>query len=198
MKSLVSRGAPNNAPWRYVGGAEGVAMGAGVVRLRPATDRARRGRRGIVEFFFRLVAEFLRIVTAMKMIYKLALVLLVLLAVAGCMALYNMFFDVILEPKDVQTFKVQELRGTHPTRLQLSGLAFNSSMGVRKITTKRDGTAVVVLVHLSLAHRGASGNFAYELTIPDSVNEVRFGHSVTPVWKRGTPSSEVPSPPSTH
>lgn len=113
------------------------------------------------------------------------------------MALYNMFFDVILEPKDVQNFKVEKLPGT-PTRLMLSGLAFNSSMGVRKITTKRDGTAVVVLVRLSLAHRGASGNFAYELTVPDSVNEVRFGHSVTTVWKRGTPSSEVPSPPGTH
>ena len=114
------------------------------------------------------------------------------------MALYNMFFNVILESKDVQNFKVQELQGMHPTRLQLSGMAFNSSMGVRKITTKTEGTAVIVLVHLSLAHRGASGNFAYELTVPDSVNEVRFGHSATPVWKRGTPSSEVLSPPSTH
>jgi len=152
----------------------------------------------IVEFFFRLVAELLRIVTKMKMIYKLALFLLVLLAVGGCMALYNMFFDVILESKDVQNFKVQEVQGTHPTWLQLSGLAFNSSMGVRKISTKRDGTAVVVLVHLSLAHRAASGNFAYELTVPDSVNEVRFGHSVTPVWKRATRSSEVPSSPSAH
>lgn len=57
------------------------------------------------------------------------------------MALYNMFFDVILESQDVQNFKVQELQGTHPTRLQISGLAFNSSMGVRKITTKREGTA---------------------------------------------------------
>ncbi len=131
----------------------------------------------------------------MKTIYKLALFLLVLLAVGGCIALYNMFFDVTLESKDVQNFKVEELSGAQPTRLKLSGLAFNSSMGVRQITTKRDGAAIVVFVHLSLAQRRASGNFAYELTVPNSVNEVRFGHSATPIWRRGAPSVEVPSSP---
>ena len=131
----------------------------------------------------------------MKTIYKLAILLLVLLTFGGCMALYKMFFDVILESKDVQNLKIEELQGTHPTRLRLSGLAFNSSMGVRKITTKRDGPAEVVLVHLSVALRGASGNFAYDLTIPDSVNEVRFGSSTTPIWKRGAPSVSLPNPP---
>lgn len=132
----------------------------------------------------------------MKTIYKLALFfLVVLLAVGGCRALYNMFFDVILESRDVQNFKVEERPGTHPTRLKLSGLAFNSSMGVRKITTKRDGSAVVVLVHLSLAHRGASGNFAYDLTVPDSVNEVRFGSRTTPIWTRRASSAPTPNGP---
>lgn len=97
--------------------------------------------------------------------------------------MYNMFFNVILEAKDVQNFRVEEVQGAHPTRLRLSGLAFNSSMGVRAITTKRDGAALVVLIHLSLAHRGNSGNFAYELTVPNSVDEVRFGRNATPIWK---------------
>ena len=129
----------------------------------------------------------------MKIVYKLSVLLVVLAAIGGCMALYNMLFDVILESKDVQNFKVEELRVANSTALELSGLAFNSSMGVRKITTQKNGDAIVILVHLSLARRGASGNFAYELTVPDSVNEVRFGRGKTPIWKRGGTSAELPT-----
>lgn len=118
----------------------------------------------------------------MRTPYKLALFLLVLLAVWGGVELYRMFFDVILESRNVKDFKVEELPGTHPTRLRLSGLSLSSAMGVRKITTRRTDSAVVVLVHLSLMKK--NGNFVYELTIPDDVNEVRFGSSTTLVWKR--------------
>ena len=128
----------------------------------------------------------------MKTIYKLVFFLLLALAIGGSVASYNMFFNVILESKDTVNLKVQELQGAHPIRLQLSGLAFNSSMGVREITTKREGNAMTVLVYLSLAHRGASGNFKYELAVPDSVEEVRSGHSATPVWKRTPPSEGTP------
>ena len=149
----------------------------------------------VFEFFIRLVAELLRVVAAMKTIIKIAVLLMVLLAMGGGWALYNMFFNVILESKDVLNLKVEETPYSHPTQLKLSGLAFNSSMGIRKITTKRDGPAIVVLVHLSLASRGASGNFAYELTVPDSVKEVRFGRSNISIWKRGMSSTSAPDPP---
>jgi hypothetical protein len=142
----------------------------------------------IVEFFFRMVAKFVRIVTAMKVTYKLALLALLVLVIAGGYRVYNIFFNVILEARDVQDFRVREIQGKYPTQLMLSGLAFNSSMGVRNITTEREGPVLTVLVHLSLIHRANSGNFTYQMTVPDSVNEACFGRSPIAIWKRGPPS----------
>jgi hypothetical protein len=141
----------------------------------------------IVKFFFRLAAKFVRIVTAMKVTYKLAFLALLVLVTAGGYKVYNMFFNVILEARDVQNFRVQEVRGKYPTQLRLSGLAFNSSMGIRNITAEREGLVLTVLVHLSLTHRANSGNFTYQMTVPDSVNEVCFGRSPIAIWKRGAP-----------
>jgi hypothetical protein len=123
----------------------------------------------------------------MKDVYKIALLALLVLLIAGGFRMYNMLFNVILEARDVQIFKVQEVQGKYPTQLRLSGFAFNSSMGIRNITTRRDGPVLTLLVHLSLAHRANSGNLNYELTVPDSVNEVHFGRSSTTIWKRAVP-----------
>lgn len=123
----------------------------------------------------------------MKVAYKLALLALLVLVIAGGYRVYNMLFNVILEARDVQNFRVQEVQEKYPTELRLSGLAFNSSMGIRNITTEKYGPVLTVLVHLSLAHRANSGNFDYQLTVPDSVNEVRFGRSSVAIWKREAP-----------
>lgn len=106
--------------------------------------------------------------------------------------MYNVIHNVLLESKDVQFFKVEELPGARPTKLRISGLAFRSAMSVSKITTKTDGAAIVVLVYLSLAKPATSGSFAYELTVPDTVNEVRFGSSPAPIWTRGETPLHLP------
>ena len=116
----------------------------------------------------------------MKSIYKCFLCILALLTVGGCAAVQN----AVLESKDVQFLKVHELQAARPTRLKISGLAFHSAMSVNKITTKTEGSAMVVLVHLAIAKQGTSGSFEYELAVPDSVNEVRFGNSSVRIWKR--------------
>jgi hypothetical protein len=131
----------------------------------------------------------------MRTRYKATLSVLVLLAAGGSVALYKLYdmcFNVLLESKYVQYFKVEEVQGTRPTRLIISGLAFNSAMTVKRITTKTIGSVIVVSVYLALTKKGTSGSFAYELTVPDSVNEVRFGSSVAPIWKRGS-SPDHPS-----
>jgi hypothetical protein len=137
----------------------------------------------------------LPILVTMKMRFKHGFCLLALLVVVSSAELYNTLDHMVLESKDVQFFKVEELPGTRPTRLRISGLAFKSAMAVRKITTEEDGTAVVVLVHLSLAKRGTSGSFMYDLPVPDSVNEVRFGSSKVSIWRRGTGVHVRGSPP---
>jgi hypothetical protein len=83
---------------------------------------------------------------------------------------------------------VEAIPPTQSKILRISGLAFKSSMAVKEITEDKKDSVVVVLVHLALAKPGRSGSFVYELTLPDSVKQVRFGTSTTPIWER-TPGS---------
>jgi hypothetical protein len=144
----------------------------------------------IIELFFRFVVQFLGVITAMKITYKLFAYIFALLITGGCAAVN----DIILESKDVQFLKVEELQTT-PTRLKISGLAFTSAMSVSKITTKANDSAIVIQVHVALAKPGTSGSFAYELPVPESVKEVRFGTGPAPIWKRGAPPSSTPLAP---
>ena len=128
----------------------------------------------------------------MKSIYKVMLGLLVLLMAGGIVALYKTFYDVILEAKDVQELRVNEISGSRPLKLKVSGHPFYSGMVVRSITTKQNGPVIIVSIHLAaigLAKPKTSGIFEYELTVPDSVNEVGFGRTHSPIWRRaGGPS----------
>jgi hypothetical protein len=90
----------------------------------------------------------------------------------------------ILAYKDVQFFKVVELPGRRPTALKISGLAFHSALAVEKITTDIEGSSLTVDVYLCLARPGLSGSFDYEVSVPDSIHEVRFGAEKVVVWKR--------------
>jgi hypothetical protein len=102
-----------------------------------------------------------------------------LISLAGCSRV-----GPILEAKDVQFFKVEENNSNGIQYLKLSGLAFNSSMSVEKITTLEKNGAVTVLVHLFPARAGKSGSFAYVMPIPPSANEVLFGMEGAQLWKR--------------
>lgn len=117
---------------------------------------------------------------------RISLAIVAVLAVVGCGLLYSRYFNVILESKDVQFFKVEEIPGSAPTRLRLSGLVFESAMSVRKITEEMKGTNVTVVVRVGLAKSGTSGSFSYELKLPDSIRTVSFGTDSTPIWTRKT------------
>jgi hypothetical protein len=143
----------------------------------------------VLEFFFQLVAEFLGVVITMKTIYRFLFCILAFLMTGSCAVVH----DSVLESKDVQFFKVEELPRARPTRLIISGLVFKSALSVNKITTKTEGSVTVVMVHLALAKPGTSGSFQYELPVPDSVDEVRFGSTATSIWKRGSSSVHLPN-----
>lgn len=96
--------------------------------------------------------------------------------------------DMILEYKDVQSFKATPMPDRTPLVLKISGLAFHSAMSVEKITTRTEGSSLIVYVHLTLARPGLSGKFEYELPVPSSINEVRFGNEKAVIWKRKTTS----------
>jgi hypothetical protein len=92
-------------------------------------------------------------------------------------------FGMILELKDVQFFKAQEISSS-PLTIRLSGLAFHSALVVRNITTLHDGDSLQVLVHLMPTMPGRSGSFSYDLAILESINTVSFGEKKTLIWDR--------------
>ena len=102
-------------------------------------------------------------------------------AVSGCAEVGGQ----IVEAKDIQFLKVEEIPGAKPPKLRLSGLVFKSAMSVQDITAKEEGKRLMVLVRIALARPGTSGSFNYELVVPDGVDEVVFGNERTVVWKRG-------------
>lgn len=127
--------------------------------------------------------------------HRFALMLLAILVSVGCIGAYRLYiavYDSILESNGVFRLTVEELPGTHPTKLKISGGLLTSSQFVRKITERRKGATIVVSVHLALAGIGLAqpkngGGIDYELLVPDSVNEVRFGRGSELIWKRGSP-----------
>jgi len=89
----------------------------------------------------------------------------------------------VLELKDVQFFKAQQTN-TAPATIKLSGLAFHSSLAVQEVTTSQYDESLQLLVHLTPATAGLTGNFDYTLTIPSSVNTVSFGKEKIAIWNR--------------
>ena len=91
--------------------------------------------------------------------------------------------DMILALRDVQSFDAHEF-GTSPMTIRLSGLAFHSSLAVRNVSVAQNGSSLQVLVHLTPATAGLSGNFTYDLVVPESINTVIFGNEMAVIWRR--------------
>lgn len=100
---------------------------------------------------------------------------------------YNELYNLPLEARLIANFKVEQTRRDSPVTLNMSGQPMYSGMVVRNVTTKTHGSVLFVTPHLALvglAKPIAQGTFEYQLVVPDSVDEVRFGKSGAPVWKR--------------
>jgi hypothetical protein len=136
----------------------------------------------------------------MSTLRKLVLILLAFLAVGSCIAAYELYdplYNVILESNRIAHFNVEEIRGTHPTKLRISGNPMSAVMIVRDVSEKKDGSTITVWVHLAMVHIAkplrSDAWLDYELIVPDSVNEVRFGRNATPIWKRGSSPIHFPN-----
>lgn len=115
----------------------------------------------------------------------------VLIAVtATCLISYRAYrelYNVILEADHIANFKVESFDGRGTLTLRMSGLPMHSGQVVRNITTKSTGDVITVKAHLALvglAKPISGGMFRYELVVPDSVDEVRFGNSAVSIWTR--------------
>ena len=88
----------------------------------------------------------------------------------------------ILELKDVQNFQAVEKRET--SELQISGIAFHSALGVKKMTTERQGQDLIVKLHLVLAREKYSPRFNYAVAVPADTARVLFGKDRKEIWER--------------
>jgi hypothetical protein len=128
-----------------------------------------------------------------KHVRAFVFVLSVVLALLSIPAyiLYKGLFDHIMESREVLRVTVEEVPETHPLRLRISVETGESAPIIRKVTKKQHGNTITVLYHLALAGLAKPAlqwHEEYELTVPDSVREVRFGHESTLIWERsGTP-----------
>lgn len=116
--------------------------------------------------------------TAMLRKFRFLCVITILLGVTGCHP------ETVLEHKDVQSFRVVELKDRPQQKIRISGLTFMSAMSVRRIETRARGNSIMVLVFIALAKQGQSGSFSYDLSLSPSVQEVRFGKNEIVIWRR--------------
>lgn len=116
----------------------------------------------------------------MKHLIKiLVLLMLIPFTTTSC----NALTDRVLERKDTGLFSVKQINGKTPYKLIISGSIFHSALVVNGIETKVQGSSLTIFVHLVLAKPGYSGMFSYEIEVPESVNEVRFGNSEAIIWE---------------
>jgi len=108
----------------------------------------------------------------------------IVLVVAIVPAYFYWFYNVTLERPNVIGLNVAEIRDSGFLTVRISGLSGQSALSVKDISTQRAGSSVVVLVHLFLARRETSGSFKYDVLVPDSVNEIRFGEDMAIIWQR--------------
>ena len=85
--------------------------------------------------------------------------------------------------KDIISFQVQIIESS-PVKIKLTGLAAHSSLAVSDVTLTQSDDTIHVLVNMTIARKGASGNLDYVLSIPDSVNTVTFGDNKSVIWTR--------------
>ena len=102
-------------------------------------------------------------------------------------AAWSLLCDHIMSMREVQHMNVVEVSGTHPLMLKVTFQTMDSALVTRTVTTRRHGQSMTILYHLALSGLvKPSQDWAepYLLTVPDSVNEVRFGRDSWVIWHR--------------
>lgn len=117
------------------------------------------------------------------------LVVLAFLAVASIAAygFHAAFNHHVMETSEVPHFDVEVVPGSNPVNLKITVQGLSQAQKIRSISMKRQGQAVDVLYHMSIAGIGQPGQDwqePYVIAVPDTVNEVRFGRTKAVIWLR--------------
>ena len=89
----------------------------------------------------------------------------------------------ILEHEHVLQFKL-DLDPNTKTPVKISGLCGASAYCIQDVTSKTNGTTLLVLVKIGFCKEGQTGNLLYPLKVSDDIKELRFGSKEYLIWKR--------------
>ena len=118
----------------------------------------------------------------------LVVFLLAILSVVGIASykVYSTLYNHVMEKSEAFHLRVEEVSGTRPLQLRITTDPLASAPIIRSISVKTHSAEMTISYHLALAGLAKptlSWGQAYILTIPDSVKEVRFGHSNELIWQ---------------
>jgi hypothetical protein len=102
---------------------------------------------------------------------------------------YAVFYNQILEKSETWHLNVEEVSNTSPLQLRITTGTIQSAPIIRSVTVEERDGEITILYHLAvagLAKPALNWGEAYVLTVPDSVNEVRFGRHSQVIWRRST------------
>ena len=127
--------------------------------------------------------------------FRLVLAFVVLslsaLSVAGYKA-YAAHYNRILEQSEAWHLRVEEVNGTSPLQLRITTDTLQSAPVIREVTIRRHDPEMTVQYHLALAGLAKptlNWGEAYTLTVPNSMNEIRFGQHADVIWRRSKPTN---------
>jgi hypothetical protein len=86
--------------------------------------------------------------------------------------------------RKIASLHVVELQHGKFAVVRITGLSGESACSVKKITSHVEDGTITVFVHLFLARKGTTGSFQYDVHVPESVNEIRFGKKRELIWSR--------------
>ena len=84
----------------------------------------------------------------------------------------------------IMPFQIKESSDASHVELHLSGAINHSSLGIYKISTKKDKNTLQILVYLRLVRQEYPGTLDYTLRIPDDADTVIFGEKKRIIWTR--------------
>lgn len=88
----------------------------------------------------------------------------------------------VLEYEDVQFFKAESTESNGLKYLNISGLAFHSSLVVKEMVEINEKDSKVIIIKLMPTSEGKTGSFNYAIEIGNELASIKFGEKKHTIW----------------
>jgi len=109
---------------------------------------------------------------------------IIVLLILGGTAYMLWWHTIMLETRSVAKLTVVERTRSEVTVVHVSGLCQEGAYVIKRVVATVEGSSVNLFVYAVLLRPGATGWFEYDVTVPASVNEIRFGKDKVVIWTR--------------